>query len=204
MPTPAPPSARPTAAGRYGSRRGSSSSVKPMSPSAISSRAAPGSTGTPTSADSRSVNPGSCAPPPVTTIRRQRRRTRLIAVVVDRAADLVEQDRQRALDRRAGRGRRARRGRSPSWRFNASAVSGGRSRSVAIASVSSRPPVPSTRTKRGTPPSCTAIAVTPPPNETMPSAPGRLPERDAAAVLGRARVSSDAGADECEIVCSPR
>ena len=56
-------------------------------------------------------------------------------------------------------------------RFNASAVSGGTSRSCAIASVSSRPPVPSTRTKRGTPPSCTAIAVTPPPNDTMPSAP---------------------------------
>ena len=48
-----------------------------------------------------------------------------------------------------------------------------------MASVNSRPPVPSTRTKRGTPPSCTAIAVTPPPNDTMPSAPA-IPSASAA------------------------
>ena len=60
----------------------------------------------------------------------------------------------------------------PSWRFSASAVSVGMLSSAEMASVSSRPPLPSTRTNRGIPPSCTAIAVTPPPKDTIPSALG--------------------------------
>ena len=129
----------------------------------------------------------------------QLRRAGLVAVVVDRAADLVEQHRQRTVDRRARPRRPSRRASgSPSARFNASAVSAGTSRSVAIASVSSRPPLPSTRTNCGTPPSCTAIAVTPPPNDTMPSAPSALfGERDAAASAAqRRRAPTGTGAGE--------
>ena len=60
-----------------------------------------GSTGTPTSADRRSVSPGQLRGATGGDDAEQRRRAGLVAVVVDRAADLVEQHRQRAVDRRA-------------------------------------------------------------------------------------------------------
>ena len=170
MPMPAPPSARPTAAGRYGSRRGYSLGGSRCRRSRAARGVPPASTGTPTSVAEPLGEAGELRRATGDDDAQQARRARLVAVVVERAADFVEQHRERTLDRGACARDELVVARVPSWRFSASAVSGGMFSSAAIASVSSRPPVPSTRTNRGMPPSCTAIAVTPPPNDTMPSA----------------------------------
>ena len=110
----------------------------------------------------------------------RRRRSRRRAAAAPRRAGCGSSRASSALRRAStqaaarspcARGRRLVGRRCRAWRFTDSAVSNGSSSPAAIASVSSRPPVPSTRTKRGTPFSCTTTQVTPPPNETMPSAP---------------------------------